>query len=666
MFFSNGLTIKSSWINYREFEVQPKLVDPDRFRLILDELLELQPSMEYFGRRFRRCFDRRSGSLASEVLLPSSCVVRSIHSSFVWEEFVETTSDNLLLNDSILLGPENGPVTGPDGSSLWVYAVFGNSPILTDRSQYEIRLGATAAVRQGSLLFLADTEMIYPHEYLSENSSKIRPDHLARIFPRTGTTPRQVSLLNSWPAGPTVKSSTIHAEDIASIPAQLSDPVFICANVRAKVRSSDGSRSSRMQYAGFQRGRVSEQLSATTRASFSLSQFVLWARELGSLIQSKKRTPPEFFTRYLSAIEPPAEVRPTFMVFNLFETDIELIGAAGEPLELVDSIVQVERIGDDGELFQAKITFRDTSDPGSNPRTFKLPLFYEQGTSRFRLMDKELNTEVLVAETGGGDDQGFVTYLNRHDDLYTLSLLEPDTFYTGQAFYRFDYKLAESQVASAVETWAPLRTAVSEKGKTNRSSTHWQPSSVFGIIDSRRRGSLMAEKFGRYDLMVCDDLDVECADFVCADFANHKIAFIHAKSGDEHLVSGAALHDVIAQALKNLRLVSRSGIVPKNLAWWNRNSRWRRTRIRRWRFGSAALPAERSLWARIQGDILEHPNRDCQIWLVLGAALQKDELLRQLKDAQEINAVSGHVVYLLSSLRTACTQLNAKLRIFAG
>ena len=249
--------------------------------------------MEYFGRRFRRKFDTQSSALSSEILLRASCIVRRIGAKFDWNEFTDFTSDFLLLEDCILLGPDSGPVVGPENSRLWVYAIFGNTPLLIEHSQYEVRLGAAAAVLHNGLLFVVDTEGQYPVDYLGQYTSKVAPDELGRIFTKDKTTPKEVSLRNPWPAGPSVKSSTIHADNLAETPAQLSDAVLVCSTVRANV-GPDGPGPVRRHYAGFQRGRLSEELRSTDRSAFSLQEYVSWTRELSKRILAADREPPEF------------------------------------------------------------------------------------------------------------------------------------------------------------------------------------------------------------------------------------------------------------------------------------------------------------------------------------------------------------------------------------
>jgi superfamily II DNA or RNA helicase len=666
---SDGLSVERSWQNYLAFEVQPHLVDPERYRHLLDELLNQQPPMEYFGGRFRQKFNRTSSDLASQILLRSSCVVRRVNRKFDWNEFVDFTSDFLLLEDCILLGPKNGPVLGPGDSQLWVYAVFGNTPLLIEHSQYELRLGATAAVRHDDMIFIVDTEGLYPAEYLGEHATKISPDELGRIFAKEGTTPKEVSLVNSWPSGPVVKSSTLHADNLSETPAQLSDAVFVCSTARANVKSRSNATGPtvRRHYVGFQRGRLSEELRSTERSEFSLKEFVAWTKELGQRISAKQRKPPDFFRRYLSPVAPPPDVVPQYLVLNLIGSEIGIETEDGHAIEFTDSIIEVTAVQESVDApsrFECELRYRQLDGASRQPKVATAILAYDNGAARFRVKGTTLNSEILVFEDGSEDAVGLVTYLNNNDESFAVALSEPEIFYTAQSFYRIDYTHAEERLAGILDKWPALATVGTEKGLVGRRKTNWDAGSIFSLIDSNANSGLIRTQFGPRELLFCDDLNKEPADFICANFTERKIAFIHAKQGTDHVVSASALQIVVAQAQKNLGLISRGGERPAHLQRWNRESIWPGTRIRRWRFGRAALPTENDLWAKMRSDILDHPQGHREVWLVLGRTLESGVLLRQLRNPELRDAVTGQVVYLLSSLHASCIQLGVRLRVF--
>jgi superfamily II DNA or RNA helicase len=664
--YSNDLSVEKSWNNYRQFEVQPDFVDPERYRRLLHEVLKRQPAMEYFGGRFRKRFDTESQGLTIEILLNSSSVVRRVKQDFSWDEFAAFTSDFLLLEDCILLGPNGAPVSGSGNSKLWLYAIFGNAPLLIEHSHYEIRLGALAAALHGNVLFITDTEGQYPSQYLSEHTKKVGPGELGRIFGKK-TIPKEVSLTNPWPTGPIVRRSSIYADNLLDTPAQLTDSVLVCGSARATVLPEKSDALSRRQYVGFERGRISEQLRSTERSAFSLHEFLEWTRELAEFIASTTRKSPEFFKRYQSTVPPPALIAPNYLIFNLFEGDVELEDESEDRIDLVDSIVEllpgvVSAKGTSNFDFSLTYSVRVTGE--KSPKTAKGTLSYEPATAQFRLKGEELNSKIVVMDRGKDEGIGLAKYLNHNDEAFAVALKQPDVFYTSQAFYQIDYTHAESRLSDMLSVRAELGWVTSEKGRKGKRKTHWDDRSVFQVIDSRASSGLLKSEFPDVDFMFCDDMGTEVADFVCADLQKHKVAFIHAKYGEDHKVSASALHEAVSQAVKNLSVLSRTGAKPKHINRWTRDSKWPGTNIRRWREGASSLPEREALWSRIRQEILDHPAGQREVWLVLGKTLRKESLLEQLSDAKKRTPVTGQVVQLLSGLLANCTQLAVKLKVF--
>jgi superfamily II DNA or RNA helicase len=661
--YSDDLMVERTWQNYREFELQPNIVDPERYRLILKKVLAQQPDLEYFGRHFRRRFEPGSSELESHILLRASAVVRRVRDSFKLADLTEFASDFLLLEDLILLGPRDEPLIGPDDSRLWVYAIFGNSPLLIEHSQYEIRLGAMAAVKHNNLLFVVDTEGVYPVKYLGEHTKKLAPSELGRIF-GARTIPKEVSLTNPWPAGPMVRRSTVFADDLNATPAQLTDASYFCASVRATVKAEKRGLPSRRHYVGFQRGRIAEEIQSARRSAFSLSEFVNWSKSLAALIETETRRPPLFFKRYLSQVPAPQVVTPRYVVINLFDSDLELKeDGSDEYVELVDSIAELQGAttsnGTGGYPFS--IQYRTEADVAK--KTLEGTLIYDDGTERFRIRSEEMNSSILVA--GNKDEpEGLTNYLNNNDEEFTVALDDAETYYTADAFYKVDYTHAEGRLTRLLKTIDDLGTVTSEKGKKTKATTSWSKTSIFGLLDNYKPSGFIQQNFGKLELLLCDDMGTEVADFICADFTGHRIAFLHAKHGKDRIVSASALHDVVAQALKNLGVISRGGSLPKHLDRWNRTSMWSGTKVRRWRYGLDTLPTGENLWNEIRDRILDHPESQKEVWLVLGKTLEKTELVSQLKIPSQRTAVTGQIVHLLSGLQAVCTQLAVRLRVF--
>ena len=82
-----------------------------------------------------------------------------------------------------------------------------------------------------------------------------------------------------------------------------------------------------------------------------------------------------------------------------------------------------------------------------------------------------------------------------------------------------------------------LGTIGTEKGDPGSArSTGWAKESLFGFIDSGGAGSALEHDL-KFDLLVCDDMGTEIADFIGLDTTNRRVVAIHAKAfdGQAHL-----------------------------------------------------------------------------------------------------------------------------------
>lgn len=187
---------------------------------------------------------------------------------------------------------------------------------------------------------------------------------------------------------------------------------------------------------------------------------------------------------------------------------------------------------------------------------------------------------------------------------------------------------------------------------------------MFGVIvDSKG----LRGKLGKIDLLICDDMETEAADFVAVSFNPPRLIFIHAKhsetrKGNPRKVSAGALHEVVSQAQKNLNHFVRDFPAPKHVGRWTRSARWRQTQILRWLKGSAQLPEGNALWTRIRDKVLRSPKCETEVWLALGKCLELSKLKQQL--GANRTTETGQVLHLLFGLNAACTQVGARLRVF--
>jgi hypothetical protein len=203
-----------------------------------------------------------------------------------------------------------------------------------------------------------------------------------------------------------------------------------------------------------------------------------------------------------------------------------------------------------------------------------------------------------------------------------------------------------------------------EKGETfPADKSGWDPSSLFGIIDDLGVSVGLDIYFGDPDILVCDDMRTEVADFIMADTGRNQVVFIHAKASRTNKpYSASAIQEVCAQATKNINYLGMfNEQKPPNLRSWDRAWPDNRSpkvggRIRRGNESGSEI------WSKVQS-VIRHPLADRQVWLFLGQTLSKskfeDHLGRRNPTPEAVQAA-----FLLHATMTSVASVGAKLRVF--
>jgi hypothetical protein len=184
------------------------------------------------------------------------------------------------------------------------------------------------------------------------------------------------------------------------------------------------------------------------------------------------------------------------------------------------------------------------------------------------------------------------------------------------------------------------------------------------MIDDLGVSTQLGEYFGDPDIVVCDDMGTEAADFILADAGDEKrVVFIHAKaSAESRPYSASALHEICGQATKNINYLGMFNEQnPPNVGRWE--GAWPSDRhpqvARRIRRGSGS-GAE--IWSRVQS-IIRHPLANREVWLFLGQTLSRGEFERRLGQATP-TPEAVQAAFLLHATMTSVASVNAKLRVF--
>lgn len=207
-----------------------------------------------------------------------------------------------------------------------------------------------------------------------------------------------------------------------------------------------------------------------------------------------------------------------------------------------------------------------------------------------------------------------------------------------------------------------------EKG-TEIVNDDWDPESVFGMMSAlsptcpRAPVPELNSLVDGLDMLFCTDMGSEVADFVLT--TPNRVAFVHAKASKEtSYCSASALHEVAAQALKNLTHLQPLTIVPVDRSRWGRPwaSGHVTGRTHRLRYGT--FDTSNAMWKHISSHITD-PNVEREVWIVLGKSMSKQKLQVEARKAQPM-AEAIQVFTLLQATWGAVSQLSARLRVFCS
>jgi hypothetical protein len=646
--------LSERWNAYLAFEPHLSLVAAQHYRTVVDSLLQLQPDAEYFGGRFRARFDVGTLAANPQVVIAPSVVVREIAPAFDLTDYIEDCTDTLNLKDAFILGPDPySPCQRSAKHALWVYATVRNSPHLRNRSFYEIRLQTHCIVVNGGYAFISDTQGSMPVEYVEAHSSRVSPQTIARYL-GTQFRPTHVSTSSSIPYDSVVRAADYRSHDLRSIPASLTDRIQICR--RARGVSKEGQR----RYVGLDRSRLREELPAEARGNFDVTSFIAWTNSVSSILNSKK-SPGDFFERYMPVITPPKRSAPKIISLDL-HMDLEITGADGQERRVVNSAVDISFVA--GDVFRCTFEFE-----GKNAVTDKIDLriTYEPLKQRF-WFTKEGGATIRVrsTESGAPEARSLAEFLNANQELILLAMTDGETVYQARTFYKIDYDRANVTLLETVASLSKPKCST-EKGTAaqisklkQQNSKSFPPQSTFRAIAQGQIPLPISD-----ELLICDDMGTECADFVSANFKEKQLALIHSKVPPKsHKISASAFHEVVAQAMKNLVYFTQDANVPKGAASWVPQSTWKGTKVPTLLRSPSGFPVGRALWQKIKTDIIKTSNPEFFVVLVTAGCCDVSALRTAAADRTKRTPETAQLLHLLDGLNAYARQLGVRVRIY--
>jgi len=630
--FSPDETMHETWKRYLRFDNSRSQKSVATDPVGIAELLGAQPDVFYWDRLFREKSDLEGDNGWEAIKYRLSTCIRRPLQTFDLGGFAARVARDLTSSDCQVLAQ----FRPADDVRVILHLKVRNSPILREAAFVEMALGYTVLHWNGRYLFVSASDGLT--DSVRTDTSSVRADELVGLLPRSSVI-TAMSLTNNDLSDWAVRSRSIRARNIGAVAAEVGDSTFgySTASGSLKVNHKPVTR-----YTGVKNGRVSD-----SRESKGLySELRAWFDELTEDL-GRRETPATAIARHGVPVTPTDSPIAAHVLLDVAPESFEALDGSTDRLEIAWTGGNVS-----GDKFTVEIDGEET----------EVEISWDESLHRFKLSsDHEVpyRHEDHRART-------FWDYINWSQKIRVAT--ESGLVYSNRNFWKIGrrHSGADDGLLSILETHQPLACVLEEKGHTSGKEP-WSDETVFGQLESH----LLPRALGSDATILCTDFGPEIADFI--GFNSEKVIFAHAKSKsalNPSSISGAALHDVVSQAMKSLRFVTLGNEdVPKTDYWTNdwgiankgpKPDYGPATRLRRGKQQTSG----REHWAAIDQVVQSHA-ASREVWLVLGACLSKSALTAELsKDRPSPVALQVHA--LLSAAWSSAQQCGVRLRVYCS
>ncbi len=470
---------------------------------------------------------------------------------------------------------------GYEDARLIQYLAWDNSKLLARHHIPEWRLGVMAIVRAGIYIFLLDTEGICID---TARLGLIEPDsrELKRLFAKDvapGSNARHSTrIVETGAAGLDIsqlgiRSLTVRKQSLDESYFDLAESSQIPTWVRGFGQLGQGSAQRRLS---FSRSSVAD----ASYKYLRVSEYVKWAKLLATTMADDTIVHHRYFDRFAKEVSAPdaegGEPKSILLDFwDILEIAVETRDDRLWDQTKIDQLLQADT------CCQVLI---DPSTADNEPEKIRYYFQFDQYqidlayiyhdaipvSGRYSLSCKQLDETILnekgreIERDGSLPHQRLPTSLIRLINQQQAFRVVPamgSVVYAHSHFYEPD--IDSEQLLSILEPCSQTPQVVSEKGNTRLSQkSKWSAKTLFGLVYT-----WFAKLDERFDiardlhdcqLLICDDLGNERADFIAVDQDRKRVLFIHAKAENEVDPGASArkLQDVSRQAQSSLAFTS--------------------------------------------------------------------------------------------------------------
>jgi superfamily II DNA or RNA helicase len=635
--------IANVWDMFRKYDSQLRKESEKSKQMLTDEnwilnFLSPQPTYFYFDRAFRTLIDLDDSDEITE--------------NYSQEILIDKVLENLEEQDCYVKEFQINQDT-----NVILYINYSNSPYLKNKSYLQDKLNVIVLHKNNNYIsyFNSSGKLLYIDESIGVKKI-IDQKKLKKLFRKSEESKlTSISMLNSNIGLTSIRSKSISAASVDNLPPLLDDHGQIISTAYGLSVENDANNEKIQvrRYIGFNHGKVSEY-----KEYVDLEKYLDWADYIIGIMDRKFHSL-EIFDRFAKEIPPPKLTEPINILLDINDVQDEFISSgvmglkAGKPLDISNICVPVEN----GE-FEIE----------ANGIQIRISIIYDAFKKKYFLDSHNLKT---LYEHKEKTYPSLVEYLNR-EQAFRIIPRASNTIYVNGGFFQpfdnYDQPLDANQLdfIYILEPVHELGNIGKEKGDSPYlSDQFWPNDSLFHFIDTFGVNTQAAHLFNTPDIMVCDDMNNEIADFIFADTQNKKVVFIHAKASSEPgFVSAGNLYEVCAQAVKNIGYLSPYQVLTPRESIKKWNSPWRannseiRNRIRRGNGNG------QEIWDQIS-TLLRNPNAQREVWLVLGQSLSKQSLINEL-NRRNTRPYAIQAAYLLRSTLSSIVSIGGNLRVLCS
>jgi hypothetical protein len=505
--------------------------------------------------------------------------------------------------------------------------------------------------RDYAVVFKASLEL--PSNFKTQYLQRVGDQNFEAAIAPVDATFEQIKLRNMATSKYTLRSKTLEANNLQNVIGRAGASRYIAQGYRVRQNGEHLSATPNT-------GRLSQR---SDKAPYR--ELIAWAEaSIETLGEEVPALSPfiQAFARPINLESMPANLFPRYIAVDIPQLT-EDIFEAPEEIRFVrgtgDAVVPLDRHDTEvvlAALDQNFVVRKDRSellivDPRSNMPVGNISINKSRISLR-KLSIPEVD-DIYVEHVNVPPDENAGIPLKRYidqNDLFAILFNDLAVVYLDGTLYR-DSNLTDGRsFLLHIRASAQLNAVTSEKGAFAAGQAAFNADSVFGVI--------VDHVADRHELLACDDLGDEWADFIGVndDSQPKTISFYHAKHGAVTL-GASSLHIAVSQAIKNLGHLNPAAdeIATKREKWEARYTNANvETNIQRIRGGAEVFREKLT-------NTLLSPDTIRRVFIVT-SSLSRSQLQQQFADIQAGNAPPAHFVqlyWLLMSFFSACSEVNA-------